>query len=387
MADLSPSPATHPAGYAGPTWGGTPGWDWKPVTPSQLSTHADHSRSPYRALADDAGAEVPALYALLRRGTIWLIELVIEEGMAHLNNPFVVAGDARRHARLVEAIAKRDPAKTVLTVSNHCCTLDDPILFGKLLPPALAGEARSQRWSLCSQEVCFRNPALATFFGAGKVLPIKRGVGVDQPQLLDFARKAAQGGQWLHLFPEGKIYQSGSLAADYFLARSDGRAAEIGRMKWGAGKIIAHCPRRMVVVPFHHAGMEGVVPQYETGHLKTTMPMGGHDGEGATVTARFGEPIEFGDLIEEHEREHGKLWKYKARREEGERWESSGADKLLYSRIMRRIEARLKELEGESKRDGGEAARASRKVIRDNLATPQRPPNTGGGGYKEEDVP
>lgn len=88
--------------------------------------------------------------------------------------------------------------KTNTQVSNHVSTLDDPALFAALvpwsinlrphlvrdqaavLPPCprppsptprhphdLTNKPQQVRWSICSQEICFKNDALATFFGAG----------------------------------------------------------------------------------------------------------------------------------------------------------------------------------------------------------------------------
>ena len=42
----------------------------------------------------------------------------------------------------------------------------------------------------------------------------------------------------MHIFPEGKIIQSGMLGANYFGTRSPERANEIGKLKWGVGKLI-----------------------------------------------------------------------------------------------------------------------------------------------------
>lgn len=41
-------------------------------------------------------------------------------------------------------------------------------------------------------------------------MPIQRGGGIDQKQLQDFARRVAAGG-WVHVFPEGKVSQTGKL--------------------------------------------------------------------------------------------------------------------------------------------------------------------------------
>ena len=48
----------------------------------------------------------------------------------------------------------------------------------------------------------------------------------------------------------------------------------------------------MRVIPFHHVGMEGIVPQKKTGEIIYKYPLGGCD-----VKVRVGERIVFDDLI------------------------------------------------------------------------------------------
>ena len=207
-------------------------------------------------------------------------------------------------------------------------------------------------------------------FKAGKVMPIKRGGGLDQPSLLSFARRVASG-HWVHLFPEGKVFQSGSLGADYYNARTDAEASDpggVGRLKWGVGKVLAHSPVPVVVLPFHHVGMDGVVPQYETGELKTKVPLGGN-----AVTVRFGAAIHLADLIDDHERRHGTLHKYSAvKNEESDKlWPSTDAEKRLYCRIARRIEDKLVALEKEAKEDKSEDVRKGYENLATNRASCQ----------------
>ena len=52
--------------------------------------------------------------------------------------------------------------------------------------------------------------ACRTVFQNGKVLPIDRAGGIDQPIMHLVAEKAAQG-DWVHVFPEAKIGYSGRL--------------------------------------------------------------------------------------------------------------------------------------------------------------------------------
>ena len=49
----------------------------------------------------------------------------------------------------------------------------------------------------------------------------------------------AAAGEWVHLFPEGKVNQSGKLGADGWGVRSEDESERVGgRLKWGVGKII-----------------------------------------------------------------------------------------------------------------------------------------------------
>eukprot|EP00518_Triparma_eleuthera_P020316 CAMPEP_0197553578 /NCGR_PEP_ID=MMETSP1320-20131121/9315_1 /TAXON_ID=91990 /ORGANISM="Bolidomonas sp., Strain RCC2347" /LENGTH=326 /DNA_ID=CAMNT_0043114355 /DNA_START=344 /DNA_END=1320 /DNA_ORIENTATION=- len=285
----------------------------------------------------------PAVLKLARTVVIGVIATVIELGMnSYGYNKYTPVPSPEYDALLRYAL--KPHSKTLLTVSNHCCTLDDPILFGCILPPSHKWDHRYHRWSLCSQEICFKHPLSAAFFGAGKVMPIKRGDGVDQPLLLQFCQRAAKPGSWVHLFPEGKIFQSGSVGSLYFNARPPAVAADIGKLKWGVGKVVAHCPNPVALVPLHHVGMEGVVPQRSDGELRTYVPQPGNE-----AVLRVGREVYVDDIIEEWEAENGKLWKYG---ESGaERWESTRKEKELYSKIARRVEEALEDLEREAKAD------------------------------------
>jgi hypothetical protein len=64
--------------------------------------------------------------------------------------------------------------------------------------------------------------------------------------------------------------------------------------------MIAHSPKTPVVIPFFHHGMEEIMPQG-----KTPLPR-----PGKTVSVRFGPELFFDDLIDEHEKVYGKIWKY-----------------------------------------------------------------------------
>lgn len=69
---------------------------------------------------------------------------------------------------------KRPEGEPLLTVANHASTLDDPALVAVMLPWEVILRPSLMRWSLCTQEICFETPAIAAFFGAGKVTSYAR---------------------------------------------------------------------------------------------------------------------------------------------------------------------------------------------------------------------
>jgi len=137
-----------------------------------------------------------------------------------------------------------------------------------------------------------------------------------------------------------------------------------GKLKWGVGKLIAHAPVMPRVIPFAHHGMDRLLPQDDaTGRTRLRDglfasflpdPLGAKDR--LHVRVRFGEEITFDDLVQDHESEHGKLWKYcgklnaesasaKSKSGDGDEchalWSSSAEERALYSKIVQRIESRL----------------------------------------------
>ena len=294
----------------------------------------------------------------------------------------------------------------MITVSNHRSLFDDPGIVSCLLPLPIAIQPRYNRWAICSQEYCFNDalPGIVKgYIGAGQVLPICRGGGLDQKLFLDFSRHLACG-EWCHLFPEGGVWQwdelggrrelpenavmsaSSDFATNANNTNTNGNndnvtkiapatlkqkalpPANIGKLKWGVGKMIAHAPITPKVIPFAHHGMERLLPQDENNGktklrnnlLRSMLPtaiFGGDANDKLHVRVQFGEEIMFDDLIKDHEVKHGRLWKYcgKLNAEEQydkgeqhvdearfhEMWHSSAEERILYSKIVHRIEDRL----------------------------------------------
>lgn len=303
--------------------------------------------------------------------------------------------DDEHYHNFMEAVLKRNSQQGLITISNHRSLFDDPGIVSCLLPLHIAIQPKYNRWGICSQEYCFNDalPGLVKgYIGAGQVLPICRGGGINQKLLLDFGRHLAAG-EWCHVFPEGGVWQWEELGGRRALpkgvecksssdfgpdANYDDANVVIpatrrhkalmqsskGKLKWGVGKLIAHAPTTPKVIPFAHVGMEKLLPQDEISGktklkqnlLQSLLPsfLGGDAKDKLSIQIQFGREITFDDLISQHEAQHGKLWKYsgKVNAEEEvekgqstggfhEQWDSSEEEKVLYSKIVRRIEERL----------------------------------------------
>ena len=343
--------------------------------------------------------DVPILLELARRISIGATTLAIR-AMMNTYGRYDIRDDEHYRKFLQIALdvdcdgGHRSRNQGLITVSNHRSVFDDPGIVSCLLPLPIAMRPKYNRWAICSQEYCY-NDALSGlihgYIGAGQVLPICRGAGINQRLLRDFGRHLACG-QWCHIFPEGGVWQWDELGGRRELPpnASMGRTSDFddaskmsgdengaihiipatrqqrslppsskGKLKWGVGKLIAHAPVTPKVIPFAHAGMETLFPQHETtgktrlrdGFLRSLLPgvplgEGRGDDDTLRVRIRFGEEIAFDDLIRDHERKHGKVWKYHGREGEGQKnkdaWNSiDAAERALYSKIAQRIESRL----------------------------------------------
>mmetsp|Transcript_2054 Transcript_2054/g.3270 ORF Transcript_2054/g.3270 Transcript_2054/m.3270 type:complete len:284 (-) Transcript_2054:569-1420(-) len=216
--------------------------------------------------------------------------------------------------QLYKHIYLRDKNQGLMTVSNHISTVDDPSLFASFLPFEFfvsEHEHQKNRWTMCAKEFCFSNKFLSDYFQNGKVLPIERGKGLDQPTMGIMTERLARG-DWIHIFPEGKI----------------SRVQKLGSMKWGTAKILCEGGETdPVVLPFYHKGLEKVMP------IGSKIPRVGNKN-----TVVVGTPINFGELLQECKRKHRE-------RKGNPKYEEE--KKESYRQIMGRIEESLKKLEKE----------------------------------------
>lgn len=180
----------------------------------------------------------------------------VSRAVMTLGNRIDVIGLERLHAALADH-------RGLLTFSNHVSLFDDPLITACLVPPAWG----RLRWIAADAINFFDTPLKAAIFNAGKAVPIIRGGGIDQPGM-HFLAQRLTAGEWVHVFPEG------------------GRTRDpLARLRQPLKPGMAHLIRatRPLVLPFHHIGMEHVLP------IGARSPRFGH-----RVTVQIGEvnPLE-----------------------------------------------------------------------------------------------
>lgn len=151
---------------------------------------------------------------------------------------------------LRRAIFNRPPGRPLITVSNHTSPVDDPLLWAAVLTPiellkvCLQSPSSTKRWTLGAEEICFTNYIFHSFFSLGRVIPISRGHGIEQPAMHDALLRLGKG-DWVHVFVEGKI----NVEEPKALAKP---------IRWGVGRLVLECEPPPLIVPIVHLGMERV---------------------------------------------------------------------------------------------------------------------------------
>lgn len=142
---------------------------------------------------------------------------------------------------------KRD-GRPIITFSNHISTIDDPIMWG-WISRKISYSFKDARWVLGAQEITFPSPIVAFFSSRAKILPIVRGLGLQQPGML-MAKEAIYNGDWLHVFPEGRVNMTSS--------------AILTPLRWGTSQLIIEYYLKTNqlphIVPIVLKGIDNVLP-------------------------------------------------------------------------------------------------------------------------------
>ena len=164
--------------------------------------------------------------------------------------------------RAVERAPKEQ--RSLITVSNHVGTIDDPVLWGALPFSWVVFNDANRRWLWASQDICHANRYTALAFGLGHCVPIIRGAGLEQEGVEELQEKV-DAAKWVHVFSEGQCNQNG----------------EVLSFRWGVGRLVVHAAKLPRVIPFAHRGMQDMFPE----HLSKAYP------RFSKVRAQLGEEI------------------------------------------------------------------------------------------------
>jgi 1-acyl-sn-glycerol-3-phosphate acyltransferase len=133
------------------------------------------------------------------------------------------------YASLQNAMLHRPLGQGLITVCNHTSTLDDPLLVSCLAGPNFP--YNRHRWGICSRELGFEKGSLvSSFLGAGRALPVVRGAGIYQLSM-ERLRQLLTKGEWIHIFPEGKVWTEASFPVSEGYCLRSGRCSPPGGIR------------------------------------------------------------------------------------------------------------------------------------------------------------
>ncbi|CAD5225338.1 unnamed protein product [Bursaphelenchus xylophilus] len=167
--------------------------------------------------------------------------------------------------------ALSDTSRPLLTVSNHRCNIDDPLMWTALKPSEFWQHIDRWRYILTAHNICFTKQWHTTIFSLGRCVPCVRGAGVFQAGVDECIDQMNSNG-WIHVFPEGRVTEVPI------------------RIKWGIARMISEAKTAPVLLPMWIEGMSDVWPKQKPYYPRF----------GKKVTVTIGEPIDTTFLREKH---------------------------------------------------------------------------------------
>lgn len=204
-----------------------------------------------------------------RRLLAGLVSVLCQAVMRGGNRLRILGGECLPQARAT--------GRGLLTFSNHVALFDDPLLTACMD----YGDWHGMRWIAADAVNFFGGSLRSVLFNAGKCVPVVRGAGWEQPGM-DFLAERLRLGDWVHVFPEG--------------GRTRVPGARLQRpFKPGMARLIR--ASRPLLLPFHHLGMEAVMP------LGAWFPR-----LGKPVRVHFGELVDSAEGLAERTLEEITAW-------------------------------------------------------------------------------
>ncbi|VDM82020.1 unnamed protein product [Strongylus vulgaris] len=153
------------------------------------------------------------------------------------------ANKLRIHNREGFMNAWTDRTRPLITLSNHRCNIDDPLMWAFITASELWKNVDRHRYTLAAHNICFSKKWHTTFFSLGRCVPCVRGRGVYQKGM-DFCIEKLNENGWVHMFPEGRVTHVPI------------------RIKWGIGRLIMDAEKPPLILPIWCTNMSNVWPEH-----------------------------------------------------------------------------------------------------------------------------